>query len=194
MTTFVDLGAYTGDSCRRYLAAYAVEHAYLFEPNLVPLTPPACPHTLLRAAAWTCDGVAPLYVSRLYAGEGSTLLAEKTTGAIDRAAPVEVPTVDFAAWLRPFARQDVVLKMNVEGAEYALIDHLAARRALGIPRVIYLSLHTAKVGKTAEDDERVRDHLRAAGFASTTCDVYDAAFFEKWVRTIRDDNAVPPRP
>lgn len=181
MTLFVDLGAYVGDSCQRYLAAHAVEHAFLFEPNpAIQVSPPDCPYSLLRAAAWIRDGTAPLYIGRHYAGEGSSLLAEKTTGGLGD--PIEVPTIDFAAWLAPFAGRDVVIKINVEGAEYALIDHLHARGVLGIPRVIYLSLHNAKVGRTEADDERIRSHLRAAGFTPDAPCVYDPEFFEGWIR------------
>jgi FkbM family methyltransferase len=184
-TIFVDLGAFDGDSLRRYVAAGGlVEHAHLFEPNprVKQVGIAHVPHTCLRVAAWTRAGNVPLYLSRLYEMEGSTLLREKSSGNIDRDEPVNVPCIDFAEWLRAFAGRRVVLKVNVEGAEYDLFEHLQKRDVLRIPQVIYLSLHTRKVGRTETDDERLRDRLRLVGFTSFESSVYDPRFFETWVR------------
>jgi FkbM family methyltransferase len=67
---------------------------------------------LNRMAAWLYDGEVPYHdagtSSRI--GEGDTM----------------VPCFDLAKWLRPKLRRGVVLKMDIEGGEVPVLEHLVA--------------------------------------------------------------------
>jgi hypothetical protein len=71
---------------------------------------------LMREAAWTEYGTVPY-------------IADGIRSRVTRSAPFDywVPCVDLAAFLEPLTTADqVVLKLDCEGAEYPLLEHLAA--------------------------------------------------------------------
>jgi hypothetical protein len=106
-----------------------------------------------------------LYKSRDYQGEGSTIVKGKTTGRVDYEWPALVECRDFADWLLEHAGDNVVVKMNVEGAEYVLLPHLAERGALTIPRYYYISWHEAKLEAPRMSTGAARALLGDAGYA-----------------------------
>lgn len=76
-------------------------------------------------AAWVWDGMVPFVddgVASCLAPDGLPLLPETMQLAPQPPRPVEC--FDFSAWLERLNRHEVVLKMDVEGAEYALLEHL----------------------------------------------------------------------
>jgi hypothetical protein len=64
-----------------------------------------------RRAAWTFDG-----------GVGLTVNGNCTH--VDRDEDTSARAFDFAAWVRSLPDVNIVLKMDVEGAEYVLLPHL----------------------------------------------------------------------
>ncbi|MEO6873552.1 MAG: FkbM family methyltransferase [Opitutaceae bacterium] len=81
---------------------------------------------LIVAAAWSSDG------SRAFAATGDD------SGALADHGSLQVSTVDFARFcLEPVA----FLKLDVEGAEFELIEHLAATGALSQVRRVFIELH-----------------------------------------------------
>ena len=187
-TIFIDLGAYDGGSTARYVACGGkVAHAFLFEPNAdIVRQHPECLHTHVAAAAWNADGEYPFYLARK-SQQGSSLLADKTTGDLDRDGPRQVRCVRLARWLMSFRNQPVALKLNIEGAEYAVLTDMASYQcpsgkldALTIPYAVYLSLHGEKVGKSATDDDAIRKLVTARGFARVASPTFPT--FETYLR------------
>ncbi len=80
---------------------------------------------LKAEAAWTYDGVIDLAV-----GYGSSLDATVVRDKHDRGEwdeTTQVPCFDFVEWLRyQHHREAKVLKLNIEGAEFELLEHLHA--------------------------------------------------------------------
>lgn len=151
MITYVDLGAHDGTKAVEYAGRVPMRAAYLFEPNpnIIPAIIPHVPTEIIRAAAWDGDGEAPLYIGQIWHGQGSTLLREKTTGALDLANPIRVRTIDFARWLLEHRElPDIELKFNIEGAEYRVLDHLCQQHVLDQVdvRAIHWSHHAKKIG------------------------------------------------
>lgn len=184
---FVDLGAYDGRSVRAFERVRNVERAYLWEPNEF-MNPghTSCQSHIIRAAAWVEDGKQPMYLSTPPCGkgkgQGSTLIKEKTTGYLEYGHPVMTETRDFAEWLDGFSGQDIVVKMNVEGAEYQIIEHLAAQSVLDVPIEWYISWHDWKIGRSEEDTEDMRDILRYFGYREIGGEPFPVPEFEGWIR------------
>jgi len=187
---FIDLGAFDGRSVRAYEKTRDITFAQLWEPNPhVRLLPPKCNHIKIDKAASVADGNASMYLSnpmgRVGQGQGSTLYKEKCSGFLDYGHPMVVETADFAAHLanlRGLTQRDIVVKMNVEGAEYDIIPHLAAQSALDIPTEWYISFHNWKVGRTEDDDEELRELFRLAGYRDFGGRPFPEPEFEGWAR------------
>lgn len=114
----VDLGCQDyghQDSLAALVTEYKPARIYGFDPS--PLLDETvtqingCPAQLRRAAAWLYDGTVPYQ-------QNGTRSALAVRG-------VSTPCFDFSAWLRD-CEKPVVVKMDVEGAEYELLDRLIA--------------------------------------------------------------------
>lgn len=138
---FVDLGANKGNISLDYAISNPNSEIFCVEPNsaLISdiLAKSAQAHRLfviMWAAAWTYDGSVKLFQSGAH--EASTVVEEKIEPnhwpQIDYNNSSEVPCFDFSAWLlRSFTLNDqVTLKMDVEGAEYDLLERMIADRSI----------------------------------------------------------------
>ena len=129
--------------------------------------------TLVAAAAWTSDGsmVANLQLpgSRtaskggvLYNMTGSALEVggvplnrrvrqqqRKAAQSTSHEARSSVPTVDLANWLATrFCREDVVdIKMDIEGAEFEVLEHMLRSSHAGLIDTLAVEWHTTKRGQ-----------------------------------------------
>jgi FkbM family methyltransferase len=153
----LDCGAnigYTSLHCKRQYPGAAI---IAFEPD--PQFAPLLRRNLARngagdvvvveAAAWTTDGRA----SWLMEGKDGSRLVTPST-----AASVEVATVDLARYLD---RDVDLLKVDIEGAEFTVVPHVASR--LGRVKNILVECHLA-AQSSYDDLARLLATLRAAGF------------------------------
>lgn len=106
---------------------------------------------LVEAAAWITNGEVDFYQCT-ESDFGSSLMKDKKTGNLSK-EPTTVPCIDLAKLLLAFKDYYVVLKMDVEGAEYIVLDHLIKTGALEVVDKLYLEFHNWKVGKTKDDDK-----------------------------------------
>ena len=137
---YVDLGANKGKTVERFLGANPDWHVYAFEPapqlakrlrRRFRSNPKV---VIIQAAVADRDGEA-LFYPGLDSDQSSTLLTGKTPGPktrVDYDHGYEVRSVDFAAWLRQNTtrRDEIIIKMDIEGAEYAVLPRLLATRSL----------------------------------------------------------------
>ena len=170
---FLDLGAWTGDSTRRFQQFHKIDHAYLFEPIRTPYV--NCPHTIIKAAVWDTNEENPFYLDRLH-GLGSSLLKKKTTGNLDRDRPVTVSCIDFSDWLlkQNFAvyEKDIVAKVNIEGAEYRVLEKLFRNQFINFVDTWYIAFHAEKMGLSADANEQIRREFRLFGYKPCTSEVF----------------------
>lgn len=130
MKILIDCGAYTGDSLPVLIDRHGpFERIICFEanPGLRLLPPPdlRIPVELHQVAVWTAAGEQRLFFGEH--AEGSSLLANKTSGNLSPARSALVPTIDFAAWLEQHTGPGdrLTIKMDIEGAEFAVLPRLA---------------------------------------------------------------------
>ena len=114
--TVVDLGCYdhggTCDSLAELTAKYQPSRVYGFDPHPelkeATFATAGTSYVVRRRAAWLYDGEVSFFPN----GTGSRLGGD-----------LSVPCFDFSAWLAKL-KGDIVLKMDVEGSEYGLLDRM----------------------------------------------------------------------
>jgi len=169
---FVDCGGYDGCSIRRFIKDFDREDRFkmiTFEPNDLYAT---CysdlpKHRLIQAAVHDRDGFQNFFSDR-EDGDGSTLFENKLTrgnggfGTLDTANPVKVRTIDLARWLREntSAFDYIILKLDVEGAEYDILEKMIRDRIIGRINHLFVEWHWSKVGVS---HDRHRTLVRALG-------------------------------
>ena len=166
--TVLDLGAHRGSFAVRAALAAPKTRVLAVEPepeNLRYLNANIALNRLgnvaVHAAAVSADpGEALLYVAARGSGTNS-LLRERVKG--DKGVSVAVPTIRLDDLLEKADGQVDLMKMDVEGAEYAVLHAVSSNALRRIHRIV-LEYH----GVTGLDAEAVRDdlqsHLQGNGF------------------------------
>lgn len=152
---FVDVGGHLGQSVRRFYREVEDADRYeIFsfepEPETFRKLSENIGHIknvrLINAAAYAGQGTLDFYVGKDNQNEGGTTQKGKLTGRVDYDKPLKVPCLDFAKWLKENVKEEdfVVVKMNIEGGEYALMAHLLKEDVTGLIDKFYIQLHAHK--------------------------------------------------
>lgn len=174
----LDCGANVGDMAVVLARRGATVHA--FEPN---------PHAFAvlrqrfagnpnvhchQAAVGVKAGRQALYLhenslqDEVYWSNGSSLLAEKPNVSSERSVDVQV--VDLVAFLRDLGRPVKVLKMDIEGAEVEVLNHMIDSDALKLAQNILVEMHDSKIPGLAGPAASLRQHLHAIGASHVRLD------------------------
>ncbi len=166
---FIDCGANNGCSIRKFFKVIpdAKEWTiFSFEcnPALFKFYPVA-QETLVKKAIWIYDGSITFYQSSPGA---STLLYEKTQNKVKYPKhqwnPIEVECIDLNKWM--FNNIDesdyVILKMDIEGAEYEVLNHMSENHSLDLVNQFWGEIHGWKVGKSQEETDILMEQLSKA--------------------------------
>ncbi|QNT92372.1 Methyltransferase FkbM domain protein [Streptomyces griseofuscus] len=151
---FVDCGANLGIVLNRFIHELPDHDFYAFEPNkdLHPSIHQQVAQAfysprvkISQSAVWTHDGTIDLFLGH---HESSTVMPGKRVPPvydrqIDYSSPVPVPATDFSSWLRRTVTADdhVVVKMDIEGAEYPVLSKLLADGTINLVSVLYIEWH-----------------------------------------------------
>lgn len=159
---FIDCGANIGQSIDNFIKHWPDWQEYTilsFEanPNLAPEFKRFESIENIRfesSAVWTYDGTLDFYLS-LRDNVGSSIIKNKVTGRLD-SKPKQVPCVDLDRIIRQFKPEDyIILKIDIEGAEYELLEYLLSKDTFELVDKLYIEFHTRKVHKTEEDDKKL---------------------------------------
>lgn len=164
----VDLGANLGDYTRE-MAAHA-GRVYAFEPD--PWTAARLREAVadlenvevIEAAAGAEESVVTLYRSPEFAADPdaasqyASTVAEKRN--IDTTAGTEVRQIDFARWLADLEREVAVIKMDIEGAEVALLERLFDTPAFARVGHVFVETHENRIPDLARRTQALRRRAR----------------------------------
>jgi FkbM family methyltransferase len=147
---FVDLGGHTGETVRRFYREVpdaADWDIYTFEPCPEKLRDNAgfLPNVnIIDAVAGTTTGDVQFWKGSVNNGEGSTIVPGKLTGGLS--VPNRIRSINFVKWLNDTVNGDdyVVVKMNIEGGEYPLMDSLCKNGAMKKVDQFYINTHSHK--------------------------------------------------
>lgn len=178
---FVDCGTNLGIVLNRFIHELPDHDFYAFEPNkdLIPSIHrqvEQAPHSprveISHSAVWTHDGTIDLFLGH---HESSTVMPGKRVPPmydqqIDYSAPVPVPATDFSSWLRRTVTADdhVVVKMDIEGAEYPVLSKLLTDGTINLISVLYIEWHYDRFPAMSR-----ADHDQVANAISAHVDVRD---------------------
>lgn len=161
---FVDAGANLGIVLSRFVKDLPGYEFHAFEPNpaLLPgltVNAGATGHpniTIHPAAVWTFDGDTDLYLGH---HESSTLLTGKRVPPqynqqIDYEHPIRVDCIDFSTWLANTAspRDHVIVKMDIEGAEYPVLRRMAEAGTLSLIDILYVEWHVDRFATMPQEE------------------------------------------
>lgn len=176
---FIDCGGYDGCSVLKFLLAFPEYDAVTFEPS-----PDLwryyddLPTTLVRKAAYVRDGYVSFRIDPVD-GDGSTLVEGKKVDFHEEiknedCPVIDVPCIDLSAYIARMAQSydRIVLKLDVEGAEYEILEKMLADHTLADVDQLFCEFHYDKIGMSLE---RHRDVVARAGRA-TNIEAWDANY------------------
>ncbi len=150
---FIDCGGYDGCSAVKFMIANPTFDCISFEPN--PVLWPFynnVPTTLIRKAAYTHWGKCSFWIDD-HDADGSSVIEGKQIDFHGRTAneqcrKIEVECVDLADLVRDLSEiyQRIILKLDVEGAEYDILERLLNEGLLDRVTHIYAEFHWHKCG------------------------------------------------
>ena len=156
MKVFIDCGAFDGRSVRNFRKLYKDSgdfKIYCFEPDTPDLIKEEGVEVINKA-------VSDRYCKTLlFIGDpqSSSLYSLKTTGNVDPANYKIVKCIDLSSWIKSnFKPTDtIILKLNVEGAEYPILKKLAADGILDWFNQLYVNWHWNKIGMSKKEHDEV---------------------------------------
>jgi FkbM family methyltransferase len=156
---FIDGGAHEGESIDLFRSLYP-DHAeyeiHSFEPNPAMWSLIEKRGVILhKVGLWNKDAVKDFFIGRY--SEGSTFLTEKVSGKVNYREPHPTTVISLSNWIKTnFLPDDhIVLKLDIEGAEYKVIPDLVVTGVHKYIKEWYGELHTTgREGKIRSLDKR----------------------------------------
>ena len=174
----LDCGANVGRVTRAMARRGAEVHA--FEPNASAFRELTARTHRLRnvhrhhAAVWVADEEIELFMHEKAASDpvtwsvGSSLVKEK--GNIDAGVSECVPGIDLARFIGELGREVDLMKIDIEGAECRVLDHLLDTGALHRVRRVVVETHDHKIPELREATEALRQRIAVSGHAGVSLD------------------------
>ena len=161
--SFVDCGSFRGKALTWARKRYGDKcKLYAFECNPHLSCEYGADVTTEKKALWTCDGDLRFYMNIKHPGiEGHSVYKDKTTGQLDTTHPITVHCIDFSKWLfETFSNSDhVIVKMNIEGAEYDVLEKCVETGSINIIKELFVQWHYQKIPGLSKRHEKLISDL-----------------------------------
>lgn len=171
---YIDCGAHDGNSVLEFLEGKSIflprndsnrYKVWAFEPNAVVYKlAEAFKHRSrihpVAAAVWTHDG----WLQFKNAPEGvSSCVSKYTMQSRDDWAHTLTwhPCIDLAAFLQSLDTTYIVLKLDIESAEYEVLPHLIDTRAIRLVNELYVEFHHLSIPENKILKENICGAIRA---------------------------------
>lgn len=105
----------------------------------------------INKGVWVKNETLPFYLSTI-TDDGNSLLDTKISNSIDKQNPIYVEAIDFSEWLlKNFDMNDeIILKMDIEGAEYAVLEKMIRDESIKLISKLYIEWHCNKISNVSE--------------------------------------------
>lgn len=150
---YIDAGSFKADTINMYSFPEYRRYAFECNPLLRSVKYPE-DVIVINKAIWVEDRYLEFFINpNNLDTEGCSLFKNKMTGDLDKENYLIVETINFSDWLmRNISITDyVILKMNIEGAEYMVLKHLIATKAIIKIHELFVYWHVNKI-KSIEDN------------------------------------------
>ncbi|EKD09760.1 FkbM family methyltransferase [Limnospira platensis] len=159
---FIDCGGYDGCSAIKFLMSHLNYDCVSFEPN-----PDLwdyytdIPTKLIKKAVFTYDGIIEFTVDPVDA-DGSSLLTDKKIdfhGKVsnENCPVITVDCIDLSAFISQVSQiyPKIILKLDVEGAEYDILEKMVQERTVRHIDKLYCEFHWHKVNIPKERHDKL---------------------------------------
>jgi len=164
---FLDCGAFDGCSVRMFLDTHPEAdqfEIFSFEPNPhLAKYHPVPPSKFINRAVWVRSGKITFFAHG--SGGGSTLIkvksernnrkAQKRPSLFDVGEAIEIRCINLSKWIKKHFKPDnyIILKMDIEGAEYEILDRMIKDKTLSYIDILYCEFHRRRCGVS-----KLREH------------------------------------
>jgi len=165
---YIDCGANTGQVLTSFIEKNKNLECHIFEPQPElekPLKDLIRKHRdvsihYYKKAVWTKDEKLEFYLATEWEVNhkgGSTLLNNHTNNLskIDYNSPVQVDAIDFTNWLQhqlqPSQDDYIILKMDIEGAEYEVLEKMIASGSMSYISELIVEFHHQMIEDITEN-------------------------------------------
>lgn len=168
---FIDCGGNKGQSIRKFKSQKKYKEKnyeiFSFEPNFDLIKDYAQKNPndkIMNYAVWVKNEKINFYLDR-HDGDGSSVLVEKIHPdghkENDLNNPLVVDAIDFSEWiLSNFKKEDyIILKMDIEGAEYAVLEKMIKDQSIKYIDELYIEWHYKKVNINEARHTKIKTSL-----------------------------------
>lgn len=156
---FLDCGAHCGCSRRKFQSLHDDFEIFSFEPDGAFNN---FSDGLINKAVWIEDGEATFYKFRMAGGSSlSKLRADKLQLKLFPYTTFTTQTFDIDRWIKEqFQPTDyIILKLDVEGAEYQIIPHMIKNGSMSYINEVYIEYHNHRVDVPYEVDAALNQQM-----------------------------------
>jgi len=169
MNYFIDCGAFRGSTIRKARSLFPDYKIIAFEPNPYMKCDYGEDVTVLRKAVWIEDCTLPMYLHKdKPVSSSSTIIKAKDRHPLNKKNPVYIEAIKFSRWLLwefkamvNWCPDDIIiLKMDIEGAEYEVLNNLIDGHAIDYINELYIEWHWSKMGYPYEKHKKLKEKLK----------------------------------
>lgn len=181
---FIDCGAWKGDSIIAFRSYHKNQELYdiygfechpILKKDLRELQK-TYNFKLIEKAAWDKDETIKMFLGMNDDLTQSSSLFKEKKKYIDKKNPVLVESIDFSEWIRSnFSRSDyIICKMNIEGAEYNILEKMIKDKTIEYIDVLYIAWHNHKIKNFPQDK-----HNKIKNFVDSNLRTFEWGFKNK---------------
>lgn len=151
MNIYIDCGAYDGNTldCET-LFGFKADKKIAFEVN-PKLIKNLDADEVYNKAVWYKDGETTLFVDRSSTPLGTTLFKSKAQKM--RNKRMKIKTIDFPKFVEQYRDDYLVVKMDIEGAEFPILDRMIQDGSINFIDELYCEFHPNKVTEYTTTDK-----------------------------------------
>lgn len=166
---FIDCGAHCGESILEAKKRYGDKTKIIsFEanPNLaIPLQKHFKADSnveINNAAIWIEDKKSTNFYLSVDWSDGSSIYKEKKSGGITDNISVNIPSINLSEFIKKIKKDNyIILKLDVEGAEYEILNHLIDENTFSLVNEFHGEFHPGKIDKSElkELEHKIYNHF-----------------------------------
>lgn len=185
---FIDIGGWDGSSSEFFIKNHPNGKSFevfIFEcdkRNIDKIRKKNLGATLIEKAAWSSAGTQRYYYGK---DDGGSLYSAKKTGGLKPNVYYDVKTIDIADFLAElFSPEDnIIMKLNCEGAEYEIIRRLHQMGMLGWIKKWYVQWHWKKIGLSLEEHTEIANMI--PGHYGWDCQGRGESFLPTFLKSLK---------